>query len=149
MARVAARCRNRSSQRSDGPGGLHDPRAVPFMGPSGGETQPALSPSVRADRRYGTILHCQGSDTKFGVHMVRLGVHGMELLETGRITLPIPEPWLAWLVSCGWGGIDSRGSPRRGSGDDRTRTDDPLLAKQVLYQLSYVPMLTCGKTFLP
>jgi class 3 adenylate cyclase len=24
-------------------------------------------------------------------------------------------------------------------GDDRTRTDDPLLAKQVLYQLSYVP----------
>jgi hypothetical protein len=25
------------------------------------------------------------------------------------------------------------------SGDDRTRTGDPLLAKQVLYQLSYVP----------
>src|SRR6476660_6845141 len=25
--------------------------------------------------------------------------------------------------------------------DDRTRTDDPLLAKQVLYQLSYVPQL--------
>ena len=24
-------------------------------------------------------------------------------------------------------------------GDDRTRTGDPLLAKQVLYQLSYVP----------
>ena len=28
------------------------------------------------------------------------------------------------------------------SGDDRTRTDDPLLAKQVLYQLSYVPATT-------
>src|SRR5436853_234609 len=27
----------------------------------------------------------------------------------------------------------------RSGGDDRTRTDDPLLAKQVLYQLSYVP----------
>jgi hypothetical protein len=27
---------------------------------------------------------------------------------------------------------------RRG-GDERTRTADPLLAKQVLYQLSYVP----------
>ena len=25
------------------------------------------------------------------------------------------------------------------SGDERTRTADPLLAKQVLYQLSYVP----------
>ena len=28
------------------------------------------------------------------------------------------------------------------SGDERTRTADPLLAKQVLYQLSYVPELT-------
>ena len=26
-----------------------------------------------------------------------------------------------------------------GCGDDRTRTGDPLLAKQVLYQLSYIP----------
>ena len=25
-------------------------------------------------------------------------------------------------------------------GDERTRTADPLLAKQVLYQLSYVPV---------
>src|SRR5207302_525050 len=31
-------------------------------------------------------------------------------------------------------------------GDERTRTADPLLAKQVLYQLSYVPVLTCGDT---
>jgi hypothetical protein len=28
-----------------------------------------------------------------------------------------------------------------GCGDERTRTADPLLAKQVLYQLSYVPCL--------
>ncbi len=27
------------------------------------------------------------------------------------------------------------------SGDDGTRTHDPLLAKQVLYQLSYIPLL--------
>jgi predicted nucleotidyltransferase len=38
-----------------------------------------------------------GFDTKFAMHMVRLGVQGVELLETGRISLPIPEPWLAWL----------------------------------------------------
>ena len=31
-----------------------------------------------------------------------------------------------------------------GGGDDGTRTHDPLLAKQVLFQLSYIPMLTCG-----
>jgi hypothetical protein len=29
-------------------------------------------------------------------------------------------------------------------GDERTRTADPLLAKQVLYQLSYVPVCTSG-----
>ena len=28
-----------------------------------------------------------------------------------------------------------------GGGDSRARTDDPLLAKQVLSQLSYTPML--------
>jgi len=38
-----------------------------------------------------------GFDTKYAMHMVRLGVQGVELLETGRITLPIAEPWLTWL----------------------------------------------------
>jgi hypothetical protein len=31
-------------------------------------------------------------------------------------------------------------------GDERTRTADPLLAKQVLYQLSYVPVFTFGNS---
>ena len=30
------------------------------------------------------------------------------------------------------------------NGDDRVRTDDPLLAKQVLSQLSYVPSDQCS-----
>ena len=34
-------------------------------------------------------------------------------------------------------------------GDDRTRTDDPLLAKQVLYQLSYVPGLRARSPLRP
>jgi hypothetical protein len=29
------------------------------------------------------------------------------------------------------------------SGDDGTRTHDPLLAKQVLFQLSYIPLENC------
>jgi uncharacterized protein len=32
-----------------------------------------------------------GWDTKYGAHMVRLGYQGVELLETGRITLPMPQ----------------------------------------------------------
>lgn len=31
-----------------------------------------------------------GFDTKFAAHMVRLGYQGVELLETGRMTLPMP-----------------------------------------------------------
>ncbi|MFD9896313.1 DNA polymerase beta superfamily protein [Amycolatopsis sp. NPDC059027] len=38
-----------------------------------------------------------GFDTKYAMHMVRLGVQGVELLETGKITLPVPEPWGSWL----------------------------------------------------
>ena len=31
-----------------------------------------------------------------------------------------------------------------GGGDEETRTPDPLLAKEMLYQLSYVPELPAG-----
>lgn len=39
-----------------------------------------------------------GFDTKFAYHMVRLGVQGVEMLTTGRVTLPIAEPWRTWLL---------------------------------------------------
>jgi uncharacterized protein len=38
-----------------------------------------------------------GFDTKYAMHVVCLGVQGVKLLETERITLPIAEPWLGWL----------------------------------------------------
>jgi hypothetical protein len=40
-----------------------------------------------------------GYDTKFAMHALRLGVQGTELLSTGRITLPVPEPDRAYLRS--------------------------------------------------
>lgn len=43
------------------------------------------------------LIEKYGFDTKYAMHMVRLGVQGVELLETGRMTLPIAEPWLSWL----------------------------------------------------
>ena len=33
-----------------------------------------------------------GYDTKFAMHALRLGAQGVELLTTGRITLPVPDP---------------------------------------------------------
>ena len=40
----------------------------------------------------------------------------------------------------------TRGVPptRQGGGDEETRTPDPLLAKEMLFQLSYVPVLAGG-----
>ncbi len=40
-----------------------------------------------------------GYDTKFAMHALRLGLQGIELLTTGRITLPVPEPSRAFLRS--------------------------------------------------
>jgi hypothetical protein len=46
-------------------------------------------------RRNGHVaMH---GNTKFAYHMVRLGLQGVEVLTTGRITLPIPEPDRTWL----------------------------------------------------
>jgi hypothetical protein len=46
-------------------------------------------------RRNGRVaMH---GNTKFAMHMVRLGIQGVELMRTGAITLPIPEPDLTWL----------------------------------------------------
>lgn len=38
-----------------------------------------------------------GYDVKFAMHALRLGLQGVELLRTGTVTLPIPEPELSQL----------------------------------------------------
>lgn len=52
---------------------------------------------VHANRPELVALH--GYDTKFAMHALRLGIQGVELLRTGRITLPVPEPDRAFLRS--------------------------------------------------
>ena len=44
------------------------------------------------------LIEVYGFDVKYAGHMVRLGLQGVELLESGRITLPMPEPWRSWIV---------------------------------------------------
>lgn len=39
-----------------------------------------------------------GYDTKYAMHMLRLGMQGVELMETGRLSLPMKEPERSWLV---------------------------------------------------
>lgn len=53
--------------------------------------------SARTNRPELVAVH--GYDTKYAMHARRLGVQGIELLTTGRVTLPIPEPHRAYLRS--------------------------------------------------
>ena len=38
------------------------------------------------------LVRAHGFDTKYAMHAARLGYQGIELLTTGRLTLPMPEP---------------------------------------------------------
>jgi hypothetical protein len=52
------------------------------------------------------LVDVYGFDTKFAYHAVRLGLQGVELLTTGRITLPMPEPSRTWLRDLRVGKVD-------------------------------------------
>jgi hypothetical protein len=58
-------------------------------------------PAQIQPRRAGPGGGClrNGYDTKYAMHALRLGFQGIELLTTGRITLPVPEPHRAYLRS--------------------------------------------------
>lgn len=49
------------------------------------------------------LVAAHGYDTKYAMHMLRLGFQGVEFLETGRLTLPMPEEERAFVydVRCG------------------------------------------------
>jgi hypothetical protein len=45
------------------------------------------------------LVAAHGFDTKHAMHALRLGMQGAELLTTGRVTLPVPEPGRSFLRS--------------------------------------------------
>lgn len=47
-----------------------------------------------------------GYDTKYAMHMLRLGFQGVEFLKTGRITLPMPEEERVFCMRVRTGGSD-------------------------------------------
>jgi RNA repair pathway DNA polymerase beta family len=49
---------------------------------------------VRGQKRVNRpeLIAAHGFDTKYAMHVVRLGRQGVELLTTGRLTLPMAEP---------------------------------------------------------
>ena len=59
----------------------------------------AMTGQAGAHTNRPELVAVHGYDTKYAMHALRLGIQGIELLTTGRITLPIPEPHRAYLRS--------------------------------------------------
>lgn len=59
----------------------------------------AMTGQVGANTNRPELVAAHGYDTKFAMHALHLGLQGVELLTTGRITLPVPEPDLSYLRS--------------------------------------------------
>jgi hypothetical protein len=49
-----------------------------------------------------------GFDTKYAMHMLRLGFQGVELLTTGRLSLPMREPERSYLLDVRRGKVDEQ-----------------------------------------
>src|ERR1700748_3374243 len=59
----------------------------------------AMTGQAGAHTNRPELVAAHGYDTKYAMHALRLGLQGIELLTTGRITLPVPEPDRAYLRS--------------------------------------------------
>ena len=65
------------------------PRFVGYM-----RAQKERLVGTRGQRRVNRpeLIDAHGFDTKYAMHVARLGLQGIELLTTGRLTLPMAEP---------------------------------------------------------
>src|SRR5215472_4315814 len=59
----------------------------------------AMTGQAGAHTNRPELVAAHGYDTKYAMHALRLGLQGIELLTTGRITLPVPQPHRAYLRS--------------------------------------------------
>ena len=59
----------------------------------------AMTGQAGAHTNRPELVAVHGYDTKYAMHALRLGLQGIELLSTGRISLPVPEPDRAYLRS--------------------------------------------------
>jgi uncharacterized protein len=59
----------------------------------------AMTGQAGAHTNRPELVAVHGYDTKYAMHALRLGLQGVELLTTGRITLPVPEPDREYLRS--------------------------------------------------
>jgi uncharacterized protein len=69
-----------------------------FLGYLNGQ-KAAMTGQAGAHTNRPELVAVHGYDVKYATHALRLGLQGVELLSTGRITLPVPEPDREYLRS--------------------------------------------------
>jgi hypothetical protein len=78
-----------------------------FLGYLNGQ-RAAMTGESGAHTNRPELVAIHGYDTKYAMHALRLGIQGVELLSTGRITLPVPEPQRSYLRAIRRGEVPQR-----------------------------------------
>jgi hypothetical protein len=63
-----------------------------YLGYLRGQKERLLGPRGQKNVNRPELVAAHGYDTKYAMHAARLGIQGIELLDTGQVTLPMPEP---------------------------------------------------------
>jgi hypothetical protein len=63
-----------------------------YLGYLGGQKERLLGTRGQRNVNRPELVEAHGYDTKYAMHAARLGYQGVELLRTGQLTLPMPEP---------------------------------------------------------
>jgi uncharacterized protein len=63
-----------------------------YLGYLSGQRERLLGSRGQRNVNRPELVEAHGYDTKYAMHAARLGHQGLELLETGWLTLPMPEP---------------------------------------------------------
>ncbi len=80
----------------------------PFLGYLQAQKQRITGERGQKNVNRPELVSAYGFDTKYAMHMLRLGYQGVELLTTGRITLPMPEPTRTFLMDVRLGRVSEQ-----------------------------------------
>lgn len=77
-----------------------------FLGYATQQRQRLLGERGQMNVKRPDLVNAHGYDTKYAMHMLRLGYQGIEYLETGKITLPMPEETRAFVYAVRSGEVE-------------------------------------------
>lgn len=97
-----------------------------FLGYMTQQRQRLLGERGQMNVKRPELVEEHGYDTKYAMHMLRLGYQGVEFLETGRLTLPMREEEREFVYAVRTGGVSLSDTLTR-AGELERRVEDLLL----------------------